>query len=839
MQVVHDNKLLKLIKIIPTTIVLIFTCITLLGVINHNRSQLAADLKSLQQNFISAEKEKIKAQVIQLLEQIAVEQENTEAMLKKDIKDHIYQAHAIATTIYSQNKEKPEAVVTKLITDALRNIRFNEGRGYFFIYKTQGDNVMHPLFPAFEGTDKGDLQDSRGNYIVRDLGALAKTHGESYYRWWFVKPGDKSQEYEKIGFGKHFAPYDWHIGTGEYVVDVENDIKQRLIERISQVSYDRNDHFFLLNYDGDVLSHYHNEMLSRNVLHGSDQQLKTLGMSIIATAQQGEGYLNYMTKAREDDITFSEKISFISGFPKWQWVIGTGFFKNETEQYLAQRRQRISEQHQQQFYMLLAVSLAFAVFFIALSLMLSRYLTNRFSAYEGRINADFEELNSLRVKSQHEALHDTLTKLPNRTLLEQNIKRGISLSKAQNKQLAVVFLDLDDFKKTNDLHGHSVGDGLLEAVSEQFMALLEDNDSVARFGGDEFIFCLPELDDIATAQRKVAAIQAVFAQQFNIKGRALHSTCSAGIAMYPSDGQRPEELISKADIVLYKSKAREKGCSLFFSDTINEQVKRDFLLEGELRLALSNHEFTMVYQPQIAVQSQQISGVEALIRWHSKVLGFVPPDEFISKAEDIGIINEIGRFVIEQSIADIAILNSQRTDKIQLSINISPKQLLDPQFTQHLLATVEAAAVLPHFITLEITENVVISDFNKVGSVIDNLRYCGFKLSLDDFGTGYSSLSYLNNLPMTEIKIDRAFIDKFLVNTQSESLVKTIIAIGQCYDLTVVAEGVETKEQFERLKMYDCHVIQGYFFDRPLLIDLLIEKYQAPHDNALPVLPSN
>lgn len=825
MRIVHDKKLLPLIKVIPPVIVTVFACIAIFIVINHNRTQLTADIESLQQNFIASEKEMIKAQVKQLVQQTSYERDSTEALLKKDIKDHTYQAHSIATSLYEKYQDKPEKEIKDLIIHALRDIRFNEGRGYFFIYSLEGQNILHPVLPHMEGTSKADLQDSRGNYIVRDLATLVKQHGESFYHWWFVKPEDKSKEFEKIGFGKYFAPYDWFIGTGEYLIDVENDIKERLIQRISNISFGENRYIFLLDYQGNMLSHINENLQGTNLLANQDNYVAKVTQQLITIAKQGESYLEYISPVVPSTGEPGEKISFVSSFPQWNWVIGTGFYKGETDKYLAKREQEITQENQSQLLILLGLSLFVTLFFISLSLLLTNYLSRRFTLYEQRINNDFNALNKVKLQTQHQLLHDDLTKLPNRMQLDEKISHGIELSKKSNKNLAVMFVDLDDFKKTNDLYGHSVGDNLLVILGEEFREILNDCDSVVRFGGDEFIFCFPELNNKAEAEKKVSDIQEIFSQEFIIKGKSIYSSCSVGVAMYPSDGNVAEELISKADIVLYKSKSQQKGRSLFFNESINKQVKRDFLIENELRVALLAKELSVVYQPQISVAGGKIIAVEALIRWHNKILGSVSPVEFIQIAEDIGMIHDIGRFVIEQALSDILQFNLENTYELELSLNISPKQLVEAHFADQMIEIIEKFSFKASLITLEITENIFISDLSKVQPILNRLRDYGFRLSLDDFGTGYSSLSYLSNLPMNEIKIDRSFIDKLLTSRESESLVKTIIAIGQFYNLTVVAEGVESKEQFERLKYYNCDLIQGYYFDRPLSIIDLNDKY--------------
>lgn len=823
----HDLKILRLIKIIPPIIVIIFAILVNVIVINNNQTKLNKDIVSLRQDFIKKEQEQAKYQVQQALQQIDYEKSNTERLLKESIKSRVYQAHRIATTIYEANKDKPEAQVTKLITDALKNIRFNQGRGYYFIYKTNGLNVMHPTLPHFEGNNKFDIQDERGNYILRDIAKLVTTEGEGFTRWWFVKPQDKAQQFEKIGFSKRFAPYDWYIGTGEYVVDVENDIKQRLLHRISNIRYGSNGYIFVIDYQGNYLSHYNDEVKNTNRYNTLNEQNISNAKQIIKIAQQGSGYLNYLSSMMPSTNQPAEKISYIMGYSDWQWAIGSGVYISEIEDYLISREKTIGLQNEQDLSEILWLSSFVTLFFVVLSLIFANYLGRRFGSYEKKISDDFSELNQIKEQLQYQALHDSLTKLPNRVLFDTHIEKGIALSKKNNKKLALMFVDLDDFKKINDLYGHSVGDKLLAKLGAIFNQMLSPGDSVARFGGDEFIFCFPELDDLADAENKAIYISEIFKKHFVINGKCIHSSCSIGVAMYPDDGIASEQLISKADIVLYKSKSQQKGNYLFFNDSINTQVQRDLLLESELHLAINNNELDVLYQPQINADTGVIYGVEALVRWYNPKLGHISPVEFIQVAEDVGIINQIGQFVITKSLTDILQFNREHNTALQLSINISPKQLMEANFVTELIKITTNMAADNSLITLEITENVLINDLATVQPILQSIKDYGFKLSLDDFGTGYSSLSYLSNLPIDEIKIDRSFIDKLLTNDQSESLVKTIIAIGQFCDLTVIAEGVETKEQYDRLRDYRCDLVQGYYFDRPLALADLTANYHV------------
>ncbi|MDM7859411.1 cache domain-containing protein [Alteromonas sp. ASW11-36] len=827
MKIARDIQLLRLIKIIPPLLVTAFAIMAILIVINNNQIKLESDLQALRQDFTESRKGMIKAQVEQLVQQINYEKSRTESVLKEDIKQQIYMAHTIATNIYRANADKSEAEVTQLITSALRDIRFNNGRGYFFIYKTTGESVMHPIVPSMEGTQQIELQDIRGSYIVRDMGVLAKEQGETFYNWWFVKPENTQQEFQKIGFGKHFAPYDWFIGTGEYVVDVENDIKRTLMDEIASIRYGENGYAILLDYDGQVLVHYDQEFAGTNFYQHPNNSVVNIGKKIVRTAQQNAGFIEYISSFMPSTGEAEAKTSYVQGIPEWRWALVMGFYQSEIDAQLSVREQEISVQNERQLYELLGLSVVVTLFFIVLSFILTKQLSTRFTLYEARINKDFSELNRVKLESQYQALHDALTELPNRVLLEEHIAQAIALSKANNKLLAVIFVDLDDFKKINDTHGHSVGDEFLKHLGQLFKRVITSGDSVARFGGDEFIFCFPELDDISQAEDNVRDIASIFKQRFEVAGKSIYSNCSMGVAMFPNDGDNVEQLISKADTALYKSKAVKKGSALFFNSQIDEQVKRDFAIETELRTAIARSEISLVYQPQIDVQTGQIVGVEALCRWHNATLGHVPPDEFISVAENSGTIGDLGAFVFYQAMRDIRLLNCTIGSPISLSINISPKQLLEPNFVNEVTAAADELLFDPQMITLEITENVLISDLSVVQPVLTALRDHGFKLSLDDFGTGYSSLSYLSNLPMNEIKIDRSFIDKFLTNSHSESMVKTIIAIGEFCELKVVAEGVENQEQYDRLAAFHCDLIQGYYLSKPLPYDELVAKYYS------------
>ncbi|MDA0129312.1 cache domain-containing protein [Vibrio sp. MarTm2] len=819
---ITDKKLIKLITYAPASIVGAFTLLWVVLAVTDVLMGSQEKLLALKEEYQQRENQLLTKQVEYVAQQVKFAREQTEQQLEDTIQSRIYEAHNIATRLYESNKHLPEAEVTKIITDALREIRFNNGRGYFFIYKTEGLNVMHPLLPRVEGTSLWDFKDVRGSYIVREMGEQVKANGEAFYRWWFVKPDNKNKEFEKIGFGKYFEPYDWFIGTGDYVVDVEDDIKQTVLAWIKNLRFGEFGYVFVLDADGTILSHIDPELIGKNALTlGNEVNIE----GVRDILQSDQLFVHHQAIYAPPGVSDFAKSSYILKEPKWEWRIGSGIYDENSQRFILERQQQTEEEQQKAVAQMITIGVITTLIVALFSLMMSKLIASRFERFQSKINSDFSQLQQTKDKLEHMALHDELTGLPNRSLLHEHISAGIERSRGQCQQLAVMFVDLDDFKKVNDLYGHTAGDRLLSEIGKKFEAFLQPAEFVARFGGDEFIFCFPELDNLAETEKKVELIKDVFKQQFVIDNKVLYASCSIGVSMFPTDGDEPEDLISKADIVLYKSKARQKGDVLFFDSTINQQVQYDFLLERELRGAIERGELSVVYQPQINAKTGKIYGVESLLRWHNPQLGHVSPLEFITLAEEIGLISELGEFVLERSCEEI---NKIFPDSdLALSVNISPMQLVNESFVTQLLSASAKHAMPPNRITLEITENVLINDLPKVTPIINQLKELGFTISLDDFGTGYSSLSYLSNLPLDELKIDRVFIDKMLNSEQSNSLVKAILAIAQSSEMRVVAEGVETQAQKDRLIEYGCDLLQGYFIERPLSADLLAKNYAS------------
>lgn len=811
----NDKKLVFLIRYVPTLVVALFAFVSMLVFINDSTEKAQQSIAALRTQMLDHQKQMIADQVGEVLDQIAFRQTQTVDELMSQAKSRVYEAHDIAQSIYLNNPTKPKAEIRKMISDALRPIRFYNQRGYFFIFQMDGTNVMHALKPQLEGKSAWGAKDIKGTFILQEHIKLIQANGgEAFYRWWYQKPGyPVTQEFEKIGFGKAFEPYQWFIGTGEYVADVENDIKAALLSSIAGYQQDHDEKVFIFDDAGTVLVH-EDAMLVGKSVESLDRSMN-VDDELVQKLSSNHGF--YIEPSLTDEgAETSGYFTYVQHYAPWGWNVAASFSAQEVNHYIHQQQSILIENNRQQLFNFIVISLASTLIMIALSYIVSHVIAKRFKKFQQKISDDFGQLEQTKDQMQYMALHDPLTGLSNRTALQEQIAAGIAQSKRTDTSLAVVFLDLDDFKKVNDLYGHAVGDKLLECLSRKFEALLGEHDSVARFGGDEFIFCFPCVENQRHALDKTMAVKQVFADPLIIDGKLLTTDCSMGVSMYPSDSDDPSTLITNADVVLYRSKQHSKGGILFFDSDINQQIKDEYQIEQHLKHALRRNELSVVYQPQVCSELGITIGVEALVRWNAKELGFIPPDVFIPLAEEGGMIHDIGLFVFKQACEDILRLSNNGRGALNVSVNVSPKQLLHEGFIDSLMQITDEVGIETGRIMLEVTESIFIHDMQRVSPIVTALQAKGFGISLDDFGTGYSCLSHLNQFSIDELKIDKSFIANIIDNAQSNALVKTILAIGETYNIKVVAEGVETQEQYKMLSSYGCACVQGYYFARPL-----------------------
>lgn len=427
-----------------------------------------------------------------------------------------------------------------------------------------------------------------------------------------------------------------------------------------------------------------------------------------------------------------------------------------------------------------------------------------------------------------EAQYDHLTGLPNRILLHDRLKVAMEHADRTKNPIWVVFIDLDRFKIINDSLGHSVGDALLKEIGQRLKAEVRETDTVARFGGDEFIVVLADNVSEDMKLNILNRLIRAIASPIQINNQDLINTCSIGISFYPDDANSAELLIMHADVAMYRAKELGRNNYQFFTQSLNSKAAERMQIITLLRQALQQNEFTLHYQPKVDLATHHIVGIEALIRWESVILGHVSPAKFIQIAEDAGLIVPIGEWILQTACKQLAIWQKLGADKLLLSINISARQFNQINLVDVIKSTLMATGIKAEHVELELTESLLMNDSPNMLKTLYAIKSLGMQLSIDDFGTGYSSLSYLNTLPIDTLKIDKAFIDTISLQSEEIPIVNTIISLAKNLKLKLVAEGVETIDQVQYLKAHGCDQMQGYYFSKPLPADgitqLLLSK---------------
>lgn len=450
--------------------------------------------------------------------------------------------------------------------------------------------------------------------------------------------------------------------------------------------------------------------------------------------------------------------------------------------------------------------------------------------YQGRVWCfrNVTKSKNLEDELAHRATHDSLTNLPNRALLYDRIQRAIASSKRSGTLFALLFFDLDRFKLINDTLGHIAGDAFLKIVTERLKPYIREIDTFARLGGDEFVILITQLkkeqDVISIVKNCLESLR----KPFPFEGKEFYISASVGISIYPKDGEDIQTLLKNADMAMYRAKEQKTGNFHFYTNDLNRVAEERLILENNLQTALANNEFELYYQPQIDLKTRQIIGVEALLRWNHPKLGVVPPLEFIPLAEEIGLIVPIGEWVLRAACEQYKRWFKNNLP-ISLAINLTAQQLKQRNIVDTISNILEETNFDPHHLEIEFTESSLMSDVESITNKIIALKSLGVSLAIDDFGTGYSSLSYLNMFPLDKIKIDKSFVHYISADPEDTSIIQAIIAMAKSLNVIVLAEGVETEEQFNFLRDNACEQAQGYFFSRPLCSNecskLLKKKY--------------
>ncbi|MDO9198550.1 EAL domain-containing protein [Rhodoferax sp.] len=441
-----------------------------------------------------------------------------------------------------------------------------------------------------------------------------------------------------------------------------------------------------------------------------------------------------------------------------------------------------------------------------------------FRGYRGT-GSDITEQKVSEQKIEFLAYHDPLTGLPNRLLLQDRVQQAMAHADRTGTQLALMFLDLDNFKKINDSLGHATGDALLKEVASRLSECVRDTDTISRQGGDEFVIVLSDLPDLDATTPVLAKIMGRLQDPFDTDGNELSTSVSIGVAIYPEDGHDFETLSKKADTAMYRAKEAGRNTYRLFDEEMNAEVVEHLVIRNGLRRALERGEFILHYQPQIDLARGAVIGAEALIRWQHPEFGLVSPGRFISIAEDSGLIVPIGEWVIHEACRQAMAWQKAGLPELAIAVNLSAVQFRHGHVEQTVIRALALSGLAPSLLELELTESVLIQNVEQVLAAVKRLKLLGVKLSIDDVGTGYSSLSYLQRFDVDKLKIDQSFVRDLATDPDDAAIVKAIVQMAHSLDLQAVAEGVETPEILQQLRNIQCDGAQGYYFARPMPAD--------------------
>jgi len=443
------------------------------------------------------------------------------------------------------------------------------------------------------------------------------------------------------------------------------------------------------------------------------------------------------------------------------------------------------------------------------------------------IQTDLRELESSQAKAEYLAYHDPLTGLYNRVNFEEYLSHALFVAKRNESMLAILFIDLDRFKVINDTLGHDIGDEVLITVAGRLKTALRESDFISRWGGDEFVVIIENLSTASEVAVVATNIIDTLKEPMKIKSHHLITTASIGISLYPENGQDTNTLIKHADSAMYLAKDMGKNNFRYYTDELSQEIQNKLDIDMALHNAIEKNEIYMVFQPQYDLKTKKITSIEALVRWENDELGFVPPDQFIPIAEDSGTIVALGYFIFEESCKAYKKLRRKNVPIKQIAINVSSVQFKEPHLLETFISILKRHSLDPSEIEIEITERFIMEHTIANMNMLQNFRNYGFKISIDDFGTGYSSMSYLKQLPVDTIKIDKSFVDDIEHDSSDNAIIEAIIALSKTLGYSIVAEGIETKEQEDFLEKVNCDIGQGYLFAKPLSTIEIINRFSS------------
>ncbi|MDC7229588.1 MAG: EAL domain-containing protein [Sphaerochaetaceae bacterium] len=469
---------------------------------------------------------------------------------------------------------------------------------------------------------------------------------------------------------------------------------------------------------------------------------------------------------------------------------------------------------------------------VLILLLIIRTFRKQSAMYIERIQSQRQDLKESERQLYKLAYYDSLTGLPSRDYFIEKLQQSLEQADKHHKRVGIIFIDFDSFKAINDTAGHMVGDLVLQLISQRLTKRIGKKGTLARFGGDEFLVEIPDLDTDEPIHAMIESIMETLKKPAVIDDEEYHVSASIGIAVYPDDGESPDTLIKNADIAMYEAKGRGKNQAVFCTDDIKDSTTMNHTLVNNLYWALDRDELHLLYQPKISLETNKIIGFEALLRWNNSEYGVVNPEVFIPMAEQTGMIRPIGLWVMRTACQQIQQFNEWAGRELSISINISLIQLRDPSMVEHMAAILEETHTPPHYVEIEITESIAFQDEPFIMEQLRKMKELGISIAIDDFGTGYSSFSRLRTFPIDLIKIDIEFVRAISSNLhKDQAIIRSIIQLAKNLGLKVLAEGVETEEQFQLLKEQGCDFIQGFLFYTPLPVSSIKQMLDTSKEN--------
>ncbi len=755
-------------------------------------------LPSLQSTFINHKKDSIKEMtgtVIKALEQLHEQAERGE-----------------------MSQEEAQSMARNLV----RAMRYGtDEQGYFWINDTEPRIIMHPYRPELEGQKVQNMTDNQGTAIFMDFVKMSqKPEGGivDYYWQWKDQVGT---EVHKFSYVCQFEPWGWIVGTGFYVDDVEETMAS-FQQRTGAI-------LALILLVIAIVQFYvtRHAVLADQKINKVMEQRKKLMMAIQESEERYRTIANFaydweLWVDTEDVVLYcSPSCERITGYPPEYFfkdidLIHDIIIEEDRETWINYMNGAATAEIEPFDFRIRTKdgglrwlnAVGRPVFGIAMKPLGIRCSFR-----------DITERKKMEQQLRHQALHDPLTGLANRTLCLDRISQAMQRARRRdNYYFSVIFLDLDRFKIINDSLGHRFGDMVLKETSNRLSEHVRTLDTVSRFGGDEFVLLLDELSSPGEAIRIIKRIRKEMAEPFIFNDNQVQTTASFGIVLSPIGDAQPADVLQRANIAMHRAKDTGRNRFKVFTGRMLVNAVEQLTMENDMRQALASGQFHIEYQPIINIHDSELVGFEALARWNHPERGSIPPSEFIPLAEESGAILELGEWVLREALLTLAgwRKSSANADSLFMAVNISSKQFARAELDKMVINTLNEAGLPPQALKLEVTESAIMDNPESAVRTLHKLRNAGVHFSIDDFGTGYSSLSQLQQLPVDTLKVDRSFISHMRTDPENMEIVKAVIAMAHSLDLNVVAEGVEQIEQLDSLIQLDCECVQGFYFHKPL-----------------------